>query len=136
MLSLRMDEYFKSNDFNVNDISVEQSSMVPAALQLSWIALTAAFFSIVIVVLCILFFSSPKQKIDVENQVKICLIFFCRFIFLFIQSQSAVFIITEAEDSSSKTEDPLPSYSSLFYVGELLEAPPTYCDALKMMNQS
>ena len=76
MLSLRMDEYFKSNDFNVNDISVEQSSMVPVALQLSWIALTAAFFSIVIVVLCILFFSSPKQKIDIENQVKICLIFF------------------------------------------------------------
>ena len=69
MLSLRMDEYFKSNDFNVNDISVEQSSMVPVALQLSWIALTAAFFSIVIVVLCILFFSSPKQKIDIENQV-------------------------------------------------------------------
>ena len=110
--------------------------MVPVALQLSWIALTAAFFSIVIVVLCILFFSSPKQTIDIENQVKICLIFFGRFIFFFIQSQSAVFIITEAEDSSSKTEDPLPSYSSLFYVGELLEAPPTYCDALKMMNQS
>ena len=64
-----MDKYFESNDLNVDDISVEPSSEVPVALQLSWIALTAAFFSIVILVLCILFISSPQKKTDIENQV-------------------------------------------------------------------
>ena len=62
-------EYFESDDLNVDDISVEPSSEVPVALQLSWIALTAAFFSIVILVFCILYISSPQKKMDIENQV-------------------------------------------------------------------
>ena len=67
-----MDEYFESNNLNIDigpTTSVEESSIVPTAPQLSWVVLTAAFISIVIIVLCILFSSSKKKIVDVEKQV-------------------------------------------------------------------
>ena len=67
-----MDEYFESNNLNINispTTSVEESSIVPTAIQLSWTVLTAAFISIVIMVICILFSSSKKKIADVEKQV-------------------------------------------------------------------
>ena len=52
--------------------------------------------------------------------------------------QSFVFTITDDSLSSLKLENQLPSYESLFCIDEnkLSEAPPSYCDALKMMNKS
>ena len=72
-LSLRMDEYFESNSQSIDKtyISVEESSIIPKALQLSWAALTAAFISIVILVICILYSSSKKKIVDIEKQVSL-----------------------------------------------------------------
>ena len=68
-----MDEYFESNSQSIDkkyiSVSVEESSITPKALQLSWAALTAAFISIVILIICILYSSSKKKIVDIEKQV-------------------------------------------------------------------
>ena len=63
-----MDEYFKSNNLNIDN---SPTISVPTAMQLSWTVLTAAFISIVILVICILFSSSKKKIVDFEKQVNL-----------------------------------------------------------------